>query len=55
MQITYTADIDEEIYQGIGVIRKAFDEIIQNYGYEVTQSSIETPLEVDQQDYTEKE
>lgn len=49
MQITYVAEIDEEIYQGIGTIRKALDETIQQFGVEVSNSSIETPFEVDEE------
>lgn len=49
MNITYEAEVNEEIYMGLDVMRKAINEIIEQFGVEVTNSRLETPYEVDEE------
>nr|WP_294490632.1 hypothetical protein [uncultured Anaerosporobacter sp.] len=49
MKITYEAEIDEEIWQGIGEVRKAINKTLEEWGLEVSDSKIETPFEVDEE------
>ncbi|WP_312497145.1 hypothetical protein [Anaerosporobacter sp.] len=47
MQILYKAEINEEIYGGLDVIRNEINDTLRRFGFEVTDSQIETPEEVD--------
>lgn len=47
MQITYKAEINEEIVGGLDVIRNELNETLRRFGFEVPDSRIETPEEVD--------
>lgn len=47
MLITYKAEIKEDIYGGLDVIRNNLNDTLRSFGLEVTDSQIETPEEVD--------
>ena len=49
MNITYKAEVNEEICMGLDAMRKAINEIIEQFGVEVSDSRIETPYEVDEE------
>ena len=49
MNITYKAEVNEEICMGLDVMRKAINEIIEQFGVEVSDSRLETPYEVDEE------
>lgn len=46
MEITYKAEINEEIVGGLDVIRNELNETLRRFGFEVSDSRIETPEEV---------
>lgn len=47
MLIIYKAEINEDIVDGIGSVRRTINEALQQYGLEVGESNIETPYEVE--------
>lgn len=49
MKITYEAEINDDIDDGIGEIRKAFNVVLEQFGLDVSDSRIETPYEVDEE------
>lgn len=48
MELVYRVYIDEEIYSGLGAIRHELDNTIQSFGFDVSNSSLETPDEIDE-------
>ena len=49
MKIIYKAEINEEIVGGLDLLRKSINEMIEQFGFDVSNSKIETPYEVDEE------
>ena len=47
MKITYEAEVDKDIVDGIGSVRKLFNNMLEELDIEVLDSKIETDYEVD--------
>lgn len=48
MELVYKVYIDEEIYGGLDAIRHELDITIQSFGFATSNSSLETPDEVNE-------